>query len=110
MRALRWAVMRVAGPACTCNGSSSLAERNLAILLANAVKGGITNIRRKRSPESFALGYGATASRPFSILTGLDSSRATPDSRPARVAVRVIAPGFSVERMATRLMPHSVLR
>ena len=30
--------------------------------------------------------------------------------RPSRVAVSVIVPGVSVERMATRLMPHSVSR
>ena len=29
-------------------------------------------------------------------------------SSPSRVAVKVILPGFIVERMATRLMPHSV--
>jgi hypothetical protein len=29
---------------------------------------------------------------------------------PARVAITVIVPGVSVERMATQLMPHSVLR
>jgi hypothetical protein len=44
------------------------------------------------------------------IPTGIDSIFTVAGVSPARVAVTVIAPGLSVERMATRLMPHSVLR
>jgi hypothetical protein len=44
------------------------------------------------------------------ISTGLDSIFMAAGVSPARVAVAVIAPGVSIERMATRLMPHSVLR
>ena len=58
--------------------------------------------------------FGATSlvqsTRPSLIFTGCDSTVTVAGARPSRVAVRVMAPGVSVERMATRLMPHSVSR
>ena len=48
--------------------------------------------------------------RPLVISTGLDSIFTVAGVCASRVAVTVIAPGVSVERMATRLMPYSVLR
>jgi len=53
---------------------------------------------------------GRARMRPPMISTGLDSIFMAAGVSPARVAVAVIAPGVSIERMATRLMPHSVLR
>ncbi len=42
------------------------------------------------------------------MTTGLAATRHAAASKPLRVAVSVIAPAVSVDRMATRLMPHSV--
>lgn len=53
---------------------------------------------------------GRTRMRPPMISTGFDLIFTVAGVSPARVAVTVIVPGVSVERMATRLMPHSVLR
>jgi hypothetical protein len=44
------------------------------------------------------------------ISTDLDSIFTLAGVSPLRVAVTVIAPGVSVEQMATRLVPHSVLK
>ena len=53
---------------------------------------------------------GISCVRPSLIATGLESNVIVAGCKPSRVAVSVIVPGTSVERMATRLMPHSVLR
>src|SRR5262249_51962831 len=47
---------------------------------------------------------------PPSTFTGFVSSFNSPLTRPSRVAVSEIVPAVGVERMATRLMPHSVFR
>ena len=54
--------------------------------------------------------HGAAALNPPVIFTAFASIFAVEGARPSRVAVTVIAPAVSVERTATRLMPHSVLR
>ena len=48
--------------------------------------------------------------RPPMISTGFDSIFTVAGVSPTHVAVTVIAPGLRVERMATRLTPHSVFR
>src|SRR5665647_2407683 len=48
--------------------------------------------------------------RPPAILTAFDSIFTDAPVNPSRFAVTVIVPGVSVERIATRLMPHSVSR
>ena len=53
---------------------------------------------------------GISRVRPSTIGTGLESNVSVADCKPSRLAVTVIVPGIRVERMATRLMPHSVLR
>ena len=50
---------------------------------------------------------GSDRTKPFSVATGREVIVMLPDARPEDRAVRVIAPGSSVERRATRLMPHS---
>ena len=60
-----------------------------------------------------ALGERVTSTsceRPPVMATGLDVKVTAAGLRPSRVAVTLMVPGVSVERMATRLMPSSVLR
>src|SRR5664279_6105838 len=53
---------------------------------------------------------GISRVRPSSIGTALESNVTVAGCKPSRVAVSLIVPGMRVERMATRLMPHSVCR
>src|SRR5271157_3960528 len=53
---------------------------------------------------------GISTVRPSLITTGLVSNEIVAGFKPSRLAVNLIVPGIRVERMATRLMPHSVLR
>jgi hypothetical protein len=47
--------------------------------------------------------------RPSATGTGFEVTETVSDVRPLRDAVSVIIPGVSVERMNTRLIPHSVM-
>ena len=53
---------------------------------------------------------GISCVRPSLTTTGLESNVIVAGCKPSRVAVNRIVPGIRVERMATRLMPSSVLR
>ena len=61
--------------------------------------------------EVFGPGFHQLLARtnPSLIATGLEVTVAVPGSSPARVAVKVMVAACNVERMATRLIPHSVL-
>jgi hypothetical protein len=48
--------------------------------------------------------------RPSMLSTGFDSIFTAAGASPAREAVSVMVPGVRIERIATRLMPHLVLR
>ena len=52
----------------------------------------------------------ASCDRPSVMVTGLEVKVTVAGLRPSRVAVTLMVPAVSVERMATRLMPSSVLR
>ena len=54
--------------------------------------------------------FGGVSAKPSFHFTDLDSICNLPLCSPSRVAVMVIIPPVSVDRIATRLMPHSVLR
>ena len=53
---------------------------------------------------------GISCVRPSLTTTGLESKEMVAGFKPSRLAVNLIVPGIRVERMATRLMPPSVLR
>ena len=53
---------------------------------------------------------GISCVRPSMIATRLESNVIVAGFNPSRVAVNFTVPGIRVERMATRLMPSSVLR
>lgn len=53
---------------------------------------------------------GSGLSMPHKDFIGWDSIWTAAGFKPWRVAVNVMEPGWSIERIATRLMPHSVSR
>ena len=53
---------------------------------------------------------GISCASPSAIATGLESNVIVAGCKPSRVAVNRNVPGIRVERIATRLMPPSVLR
>ena len=54
--------------------------------------------------------WGISVDKPAVISTGADLISIVAGVRPSRLAVRVMVPGVAIERMATRLIPHSVSR
>src|SRR5664280_1632925 len=70
--------------------------------------------RRSWATAYFSAGpcncWGQVAAMPSVTTTGFDAICICAEFKPSRLAVTVIVPAVRVERTATRLMPHSVLR
>jgi hypothetical protein len=106
----------VRGPLCAKSGLHKLSDNSKTQTVIFIINVFFSNYARFAVPlrlaEFFARRFYQLPAciKPSVMVTGCDSIFNVAGVRPSRFAVMVMAPGVSVERMATRLMPHSVSR
>lgn len=87
-------------------------EREQFLLVARSLCGPTHGPDHGEVVRTCAIGpgncWGISVDKPAVISTGADLISIVAGVRPSRLAVRVMVPGVAIERMATRLIPHSV--